>query len=83
MKNLQLKDIIGYLDLGDSGDSSTIQVVTGNREWDDFEELYADSALLKPFMDYYIWCMDAEKSQIYKDRCVIRVDIHEKEYGEK
>ena len=77
MKNLQLKDIIGFLDF------CNIQVVTSDREWDDFEELNANSELLKPFMDYFIWSMGAEKSVIAANRCVIRVDIHEKEYDKK
>lgn len=74
-RNIQLKDILAYLDQGDD----TIQVVTGNREWDDYEELNASSELLIPFRDYYIWCIGAAKSDIMNDTEVIRVDIHKEE----
>jgi len=78
-KNIQLKDILAYLDRGNSEDSDIIQVVTGNREWDDYDELNANSELLIPFRDYYIWCIGAAKSDTLEDTVVIRVDIHKEE----
>ena len=81
-RNIQLKDILAYLDQGNSDDSDLIQVVTGNREWDDYEELSASSELLIPFRDYYIWCIGAAKSDTLKETVVIRVDIHKEESSE-
>lgn len=80
-RNIQLQDILTYLDMGNSEDYYTIQVVTGDREWDDYEELSASSELLIPFRDYYIWCISAAKSVIKKNTEVIRVDIHKEPFS--
>lgn len=82
MKTLKLRDVLAYLDRGDSEDSDVVQIVTGNRDWEDYDEVNASSELLKPFLDYYIWCMSPAKSDTLEGVLCFRFDIHEKEYGD-
>lgn len=78
MRSLKLRDVLAYLD-----DTDMVQIVTGNREWEDYDELNAISELLKPFLDYYVWCMAPAESIMLKNVLCLRIDIHEKEYGDK
>lgn len=83
MRSLKLRDVLAYLNQGNPEDSDMVQIVTGNREWEDYEEVNASSELLKPFLDYYIWCMGPAKSDTLADELCLRFDIHEKEYGDR
>ena len=77
MQPIKLGQLLEYLGEGNAPeDADTIQIVTGGREWDDFEEVSACSELLKPFKDYYVHCIDAyETVNEYNNRYCLRVDI--------
>ena len=78
-RNIKLRDVLQYLchDGDEKEGAENIQVCFEDDEWDQFEEVNAASQMLKPFLDYEVICMDAEKSTLLKDSCCIRVDIRE------
>ena len=78
-RNIKFRDVLRYLcHDGDNKECAVnIQVCFKDDEWDQFEEVNAASPMLKPFLDYEVICMDAEKSTLFKDNCCIRVSIQE------
>lgn len=78
---IRLDEVLQYLcHDGDNREcAQNIQIVFKNSdaEWDDFEEINAASPLLNRFLSCEVICMGAEKSILYKDECVIRVEIDE------
>lgn len=79
--NIRLYEVLQYLcHDGDNREcAQNIQIVFkhSDAEWDDFEEINAASPLLDRFLSCEVICMGAEKSILYKDECVIRVEIDE------
>lgn len=51
-----------------------IQIVMPDRDWDDVNELYADSELLVPFYGYVVTAMSCETS-INGNKPIIRIAI--------
>lgn len=77
MNKITLSQLLEYFNYDDMIPEK-IQIVTSGRDWHEADELYVDSELLEPFMDYTIMHMGFEKS--YEDGSpVLRVSIKETE----
>ena len=86
MKQIQLWQLLQYLGEKDDPDNAgRIQIVTENREWDDYEELSVLSDLLEPFKDWYVWSLegsetdDRNRGNIY----CLRVEIRKEPWKEQ
>ena len=71
MQKITLGQILQYYD---EGENELIHVVTEDRDWDEPNEVYADSEFLKPFRDYIVVGLRAEWA-FRADSPVIRVMI--------
>ena len=73
MEKITLSQLLSYFNY-DEMIPSRIQVVTSDKEWHEADELYVDSELLDPFLNYTIMHMGFEKS--YEDESpILRVSI--------
>ena len=73
MSKITLSQLLSYFNY-DEMIPSRIQVVTSDKDWNKADELYVDSELLDPFLDYMIMYMGFEKS--YEDGSpILRVSI--------
>ena len=75
MKRITFGQLLQYSDPVDR-----VQVVSGEQDWEEADELNVKSELLKPFSDYVVQFMRLEKT--VGGNPVIRVAI-EKEKGER
>ena len=79
MAQLKLRNVLDYLchDGDEKESADNIQICFKRDEWDCYEEVNAASEMLKPFLDCVVDSMGAEKSDLLKDTCCIRVSIDE------
>ena len=74
MNRITLSQLLEYFNY-DEMIPNRIQVVTSDKDWHEADELYVDSELLDPFLDYTIMHMGFEQS--YEDRSpILRVSIN-------
>lgn len=76
MEKISLAQLLRYYEL--EGYPEWIQIVSGNQDWDNADEMSFDSVLLKPFSEWKVQYLKTEKS--YRSgKPIIRVSIRKEE----
>ena len=75
MYKITLGQLLQYFD-DEQTPAERIQIVTGDHDWDEADELFVDSELITPFIDWTVESMFFEKS-FYDGKPLIRVAIEE------
>lgn len=81
MKKITLSQLLEYFNY-DEMIPQTIQVVTSGRDWSEADEMYVDSELLDPFLDYTITDIGFEKSYTNGEP-ILRVSIKKGDYQDE
>ena len=81
MKKITLSQLLEYFNYEEMIPQK-IQVVTSGRDWHEADELYVDSELLDPFLDFTITDIGFEKSYTDGDP-ILRVSIKKGDYQDE
>lgn len=73
MEQITLRQLLQYFDFSPDC-RELLQIVMPERDWDDVNEIYADSELLEPFYEYFVTAMSCETS-IHGGNPILRVSI--------